>query len=196
MEKVLTRNIGDDLKPTDLAAYEANGGYQGLHKAMKDLSPKDCQDIVSASNLRGRGGAGFPTGMKWSFVPVGDPVLGPPCRDHGRLCITYAEERGETGTSHLRPGTGLKEIAAQHACPTAAGHRDHPGRRRRRQRGHRHWHHRRRRRSRRGGISAAKQRTLQRQRSIQMTARTTATEKKAALMMPTVTRCRTRVLGI
>ena len=72
MEKVLTRNIGADLKPTDLSAYEKNGGYQGLKKAMKDLSPKDCQDLVSASNLRGRGGAGFPTGIKWSFVPSGE----------------------------------------------------------------------------------------------------------------------------
>ena len=72
MEKVLTRNIGTDLKPTNLDAYEKNGGYQGLKKAMKGLSPKDCQDLVSASNLRGRGGAGFPTGVKWSFVPMGE----------------------------------------------------------------------------------------------------------------------------
>jgi NADH-quinone oxidoreductase subunit F len=36
------------------------------------MSPKNCQDVISASNLRGRGGAGFPTGMKWSFVPAAD----------------------------------------------------------------------------------------------------------------------------
>ena len=72
MEKVLTRNIGSDLQPTDLKAYEANGGYQGLRKALAELSPKDCLDVISAANLRGRGGAGFPTGMKWSFVPMGD----------------------------------------------------------------------------------------------------------------------------
>lgn len=72
MEKVLTRNIGLEQKPTDLKAYEANGGYQGLRKAMAEMSPKDCQDVISASNLRGRGGAGFPTGMKWSFVPAAD----------------------------------------------------------------------------------------------------------------------------
>lgn len=39
---------------------------------MAEMSPKDCQDVISASNLRGRGGAGFPTGMKWSFVPAAD----------------------------------------------------------------------------------------------------------------------------
>jgi NADH-quinone oxidoreductase subunit F len=72
MEKVLTRNIGLEQKPTDLKAYEANGGYQGLRKAMAEMSPKDCQDVISASNLRGRGGAGFPTGIKWSFVPAAD----------------------------------------------------------------------------------------------------------------------------
>lgn len=72
MEKVLTRNIGPDLQPTDLKAYEANGGYRALGKALAELSPKDCQDVISASNLRGRGGAGFPTGMKWIFVPKGD----------------------------------------------------------------------------------------------------------------------------
>jgi NADH-quinone oxidoreductase subunit F len=92
MEKVLTRNIGADLKPTDLAAYEANGGYQGLQKAMKELSPKDCQDLISASNLRGRGGAGFPTGMKWSFVPMGDK-----CTPGHKYLVCNADE--------MEPGT-------------------------------------------------------------------------------------------
>jgi NADH-quinone oxidoreductase subunit F len=68
----LTRNIGADRAPTDLAAYEQNGGYQGLRTALPGMSPADCLQAVKDSKLRGRGGAGFPTGMKWSFVPMGD----------------------------------------------------------------------------------------------------------------------------
>ncbi|MCC7445836.1 MAG: NADH-quinone oxidoreductase subunit NuoF [Anaerolineae bacterium] len=48
--------------------YVANGGYEGLKKALSML-PDEVTQIVKDSNLRGRGGAGFPTGMKWSFVP-------------------------------------------------------------------------------------------------------------------------------
>ncbi len=53
--------------------YVANGGYEGLKKALGML-PDEVTQIVKDSNLRGRGGAGFPTGMKWSFVPK---VAGP-----------------------------------------------------------------------------------------------------------------------
>ena len=42
-----------------------------MRKAL-GMTPQQVQDIVKASNLRGRGGAGFPTGAKWSFVPMGD----------------------------------------------------------------------------------------------------------------------------
>jgi len=52
-----------------LSTYEAGGGYQALAKALREYTPDEVIDLVKQSNLRGRGGAGFPTGMKWSFVP-------------------------------------------------------------------------------------------------------------------------------
>jgi NADH dehydrogenase subunit F (EC 1.6.5.3) len=67
----LTANIDPERGPLDLKGYESVGGYQALRKALRDLSPADVQKAVKDSNLRGRGGAGFPTGVKWSFVPTG-----------------------------------------------------------------------------------------------------------------------------
>jgi len=54
---------------TKLDVYLANDGYKGMERALKELTPEQVIDEVKKSNLRGRGGAGFPTGMKWSFVP-------------------------------------------------------------------------------------------------------------------------------
>jgi len=53
--------------------YAQNEGYAGLKKALS-MDPKDVIDEVKSSNLRGRGGAGFPTGVKWSFIPQSEPV--------------------------------------------------------------------------------------------------------------------------
>ena len=52
-----------------LDVYLRNDGYKGLERALKELTPEQVVDEVKKSNLRGRGGAGFSTGMKWSFVP-------------------------------------------------------------------------------------------------------------------------------
>ena len=52
-----------------LDVYLQNDGYKGMERALKELTPEQVVDEVKKSNLRGRGGAGFPTGMKWSFVP-------------------------------------------------------------------------------------------------------------------------------
>ena len=52
-----------------LEVYIAHDGYKGMERALKELTPEQVVDEVKKSNLRGRGGAGFPTGMKWSFVP-------------------------------------------------------------------------------------------------------------------------------
>ena len=56
-----------------LEVYRRNGGYEAIKKALDSMSPDDVIDEVKKSQLRGRGGAGFPTGMKWSFVPKDSP---------------------------------------------------------------------------------------------------------------------------
>ncbi len=66
----LTGRMRPDGDVVDLRAYEQAGGYQGLRKALA-MAPKDVTEEVKNSGLRGRGGAGFPTGMKWSFTPIG-----------------------------------------------------------------------------------------------------------------------------
>jgi NADH-quinone oxidoreductase subunit F len=70
-ERPLTRNIRPGRPPLDLKGYEAAGGYAAARKAVGSMSPGDIMKVVKDSNLRGRGGAGFPTGLKWSFVPMG-----------------------------------------------------------------------------------------------------------------------------
>ena len=72
MEKVLLRNI-DVTDSHTLAAYKARGGYRGLEKVVQSMKPEQLIEEVKASGLRGRGGAGFPTGMNWSFVPKDSP---------------------------------------------------------------------------------------------------------------------------
>jgi NADH-quinone oxidoreductase subunit F len=61
----------DEPDSFTLTGYERTGGYQGLRKALA-MSPDDVIAAVKTSVLRGRGGAGFPTGVKWSFIPQGD----------------------------------------------------------------------------------------------------------------------------
>jgi NADH-quinone oxidoreductase subunit F len=55
----------------DLSTYEALDGYAALRKGLQDLAPGDVTQLVKDSNLRGRGGAGFPAGVKWSLGPMG-----------------------------------------------------------------------------------------------------------------------------
>ena len=74
--------------------YLQNDGYQALAKALKQMTPETIIDEVKKSNLRGRGGAGFPTGMKWSFVPKDSPKA--------RYVICNADE-SEPGTCKDRP---------------------------------------------------------------------------------------------
>jgi NADH-quinone oxidoreductase subunit F len=76
VEAPLTQNIRPGGEPLELKAYEKAGGFQGLRKALS-LDPREVQETVKRSALRGRGGAGFPTGEKWSFVPMGSEARRP-----------------------------------------------------------------------------------------------------------------------
>ncbi|GAB3012345.1 NADH-quinone oxidoreductase subunit NuoF [Bowmanella dokdonensis] len=69
MDKPMTAHL-DTQNPQDLAGYRDTGGYMGFARAL-DMTPAEVQQQVKDANLRGRGGAGFPTGMKWGFVPMG-----------------------------------------------------------------------------------------------------------------------------
>ena len=76
-ERPLTEAIPLDGQALGLRGYEQVGGYQGLRKALREMTPQGVQEEVKKAGLRGRGGAGFPTGMKWSFVPMGDDAPRP-----------------------------------------------------------------------------------------------------------------------
>jgi NADH-quinone oxidoreductase subunit F len=67
-EPVLLKHVEEKDSHT-LASYRARGGYEAANKAVTSMKPQETIDLVKASGLRGRGGAGFPTGAKWDFVP-------------------------------------------------------------------------------------------------------------------------------
>ena len=67
VKSYLSEHYGDDSYRT-LRGYESKGGFEGLSKAL-ELAPEAVTEMVKASGLRGRGGAGFATGLKWSFMP-------------------------------------------------------------------------------------------------------------------------------
>ena len=84
--KIVTKNFGvaDSHK---LSVYQQRGGYEGLRQALT-LQPAALVDEVKKSNLRGRGGAGFPTGMKWSFIP----------KDAKQVYLVVNADESEPGT--------------------------------------------------------------------------------------------------
>src|SRR5438874_13510886 len=77
-----------------LDVYRRNGGYDAFKKVLDSMSPDEVITEVKKSQLRGRGGAGFPTGMKWSFVPKDSPKP--------KYVVCNADE-SEPGTCKDRP---------------------------------------------------------------------------------------------
>ncbi len=91
MDKPLTKNIDPKRGPLNLKGYEKAGGYTAMKKALKEMEPGDVTKVVKDSDLRGRGGAGFPAGVKWGFVPMGDDA------PHPKYLVCNADE--------MEPGT-------------------------------------------------------------------------------------------
>ncbi len=90
IEKPLTQYLRSDGRPQTLQEYEKAGGYESVRKVLKSMTPQAVQGVVKDSNLKGRGGAGFSTGLKWSFVPMNDSST-------TKYLITNADE--------MEPGT-------------------------------------------------------------------------------------------
>ncbi len=66
-ERIVLRNCGT-IDPENIEEYIANDGYAALGKCLTEMQPQEVIDVIKGSGLRGRGGAGFPTGLKWQFT--------------------------------------------------------------------------------------------------------------------------------
>jgi NADH-quinone oxidoreductase subunit F len=87
--EILHRNLRDSSYDGSIEAYLARGGYQAIAKVLREHRPPEIVEMVKRSGLRGRGGAGFPAGVKWGFIP----------QDRGvpKYILCNADE-GEPGT--------------------------------------------------------------------------------------------------
>jgi NADH-quinone oxidoreductase subunit F len=117
VEPRLTRNWSNP-DAVGLDGYLAAGGYAGLRKAVT-MADADIVEVVKASGLRGRGGAGFPTGMKWGFVPrdTGKPTYVVVNFDESEPGTCNNRELVEREPHRLLEGTAIAALAI--GCETA-----------------------------------------------------------------------------
>jgi NADH-quinone oxidoreductase subunit F len=93
MNEVCFKNL-DKENPASFATYESTSGYKVWRKILNgEMSPEDILAELKTSGLRGRGGAGFPTGLKWSFMPR---------NQEGQKYVVCNSDEGEPGTCHDR----------------------------------------------------------------------------------------------
>ena len=90
-ERPLTQDIRPDAPLLAIEDYERVGGYQAVRKVLAEMAPPQVTELIAASNLRGRGGAGFPTGVKWKLIPMG------PDAPHPKYLVVNGDE--------MEPGT-------------------------------------------------------------------------------------------
>ncbi len=113
-ERIVLKNVGI-IDPRDVEEYIARDGYMALAKVLNEMKPEGVIDVIKKSSLRGRGGAGFPTGMKWDFTAK--------VESSEKYVICNADE-GEPGTFKDRlimEGDPHSVIEAMTICAFAVG---------------------------------------------------------------------------
>lgn len=113
----MTIHISKDKAPLTLKEYAEKGGYSAVHKALKEMSAPGITDLVKASNLLGRGGAGFPAGIKWGLVPSAEAVPGP----RYLICNADEMEPGAFKDRYLMEGNPHQLIAGMIIASYAIG---------------------------------------------------------------------------
>lgn len=112
--RVLTRRIGR-LAPTDLEAHRTEDAFESLERSLKEMTPEQVIDQVKASNLVGRGGAAFPTGLKWQFArgAAGEPKY--------IVCNADESEPGTFKDRALMEGDPYRVLEGMAICGYAVG---------------------------------------------------------------------------
>jgi NADH-quinone oxidoreductase subunit F len=103
------------IRPTDVEAYQAHGGYQGLRRALTDLKPPEVVAEIKAAGLVGRGGAAFPTGMKWELTAAS------PGESHFVVCNADESEPGTFKDRVLLEGDPLSVLEGMAVAGYAVG---------------------------------------------------------------------------